>query len=187
MFVWPFTTVLVIFSRIGRVLLIRTEIFIPMHTLSDRPVEVVFIQNIVWSYLLSQQDWGTDKLNRAQQTIIESPYDLEAWSLLIRESQIKWINDVRPLFEKLVTTFPSSGRYWKIYIEQEVSAILYCFFLFFHSFYVSFFFFSKIQSNHSNFVPVSIFSVFPSDESQEFWKSWKGMFSLDISLSGNMA
>ncbi|XP_034234284.1 protein suppressor of forked [Thrips palmi] len=67
-------------------------------------------------------DWGTDKLNRAQQTIIDSPYDLEAWSLLIRESQIKWINDVRPLFEKLVTTFPSSGRYWKIYIEQEMKA-----------------------------------------------------------------
>lgn len=67
------------------------------------------------------QDWGTDKLNRAQQTVLDSPYDLEAWSLLIRESQIKWINDIRPLFEKLVSTFPSSGRYWKIYIEQEVS------------------------------------------------------------------
>lgn len=67
-------------------------------------------------------DWGSDKLSRAQQTVQDSPYDLEAWSLLIREAQAKWINDVRPLFEKLVVTFPSSGRYWKIYIEQEMKA-----------------------------------------------------------------
>nr|CAD7569317.1 unnamed protein product [Timema californicum] len=67
-------------------------------------------------------DWGNDKLFKAQKQIEENQYDLEAWSLLVREAQGKWIDDVRPLFEKLVTTFPSTGRYWKIYIEQEMKA-----------------------------------------------------------------
>jgi len=66
------------------------------------------------------QDWGQDKLNRAQKQLKENQYDLETWSMLIREAQLRWVNDVRPFFEKLVSTFPSSGRYWKIYIEQEV-------------------------------------------------------------------
>jgi len=45
---------------------------------------------------------------------------LEAWSILIREAQNRPIIEVRPVFEKLVSVFPSAGRYWKIYIEQEV-------------------------------------------------------------------
>lgn len=67
-------------------------------------------------------DWGNEKLQKAQKQIEENQYDLEAWSLLIREAQTKWIGEMRPLFEKLVTTFPSAGRYWKIYIEQEMKA-----------------------------------------------------------------
>lgn len=70
--------------------------------------------------MLLFQDWGNDKLQKAQKQIDDSPYDLEAWSLLIREAQGKWIGEMRPFFEKLVLNFPSAGRYWKIYIEQEV-------------------------------------------------------------------
>lgn len=65
-------------------------------------------------------EWGSEKLSRAQQTITENQWDLEAWGILIREAQTRWINDVRPFFEQLVTTFPTTGRYWKIYIEQEM-------------------------------------------------------------------
>lgn len=57
---------------------------------------------------------------KAQQTIDENKWDIEAWGVLIREAQNRWINDVRPFFERLVATFPTTGRYWKIYIEQEV-------------------------------------------------------------------
>ncbi|KAG8039682.1 hypothetical protein G9C98_000411 [Cotesia typhae] len=69
---------------------------------------------------MSLKDWGNEKLQRAQKTVDESPYDLEAWSILIREAQNRPITEVRPVFEKLVTIFPSAGRYWKIYIEQEI-------------------------------------------------------------------
>uniref|UniRef100_T1HT88 Cleavage stimulation factor subunit 3 n=1 Tax=Rhodnius prolixus TaxID=13249 RepID=T1HT88_RHOPR len=65
-------------------------------------------------------DWGSEKLMKAQQTIDENKWDIEAWGVLIREAQNRWINDVRPFFERLVATFPTTGRYWKIYIEQEM-------------------------------------------------------------------
>ncbi|RZF42611.1 hypothetical protein LSTR_LSTR001406 [Laodelphax striatellus] len=68
----------------------------------------------------TEVDWGSEKLNKAQEAIKENQWDLEAWSMLIREAQTKWINDVRPFFEQLVTAFPSTGRYWKLYIEQEM-------------------------------------------------------------------
>lgn len=65
-------------------------------------------------------DWGSEKLMKAKQTIDENKWDIEAWGVLIREAQNRWINDVRPFFERLVSTFPTTGRYWKIYIEQEM-------------------------------------------------------------------
>ncbi|CAH1403958.1 unnamed protein product [Nezara viridula] len=72
-----------------------------------------------------QIEWGSEKLVKAQQTIDENKWDIEAWGVLIREAQGRWINDVRPFFERLVATFPTTGRYWKIYIEQEVTFISY--------------------------------------------------------------
>jgi cleavage stimulation factor subunit 3 len=51
----------------------------------------------------------------------ENPFDMDAWNILLRELQTRKIDDVRPLFEKLVKIFPSTGRFWKMYIEQEVS------------------------------------------------------------------
>lgn len=66
------------------------------------------------------QDWGSEKLVRAQTAIRENRWDLEAWGILIREAQTRYVNEVRPFFEELVANFPTCGRYWKIYIEQEV-------------------------------------------------------------------
>jgi len=66
------------------------------------------------------QNWGNEKLEEAQDSTNENPWDVESWAILLREAQTRWINDVRSFFEKLVTTFPTSGRYWKYYIEMEV-------------------------------------------------------------------
>jgi len=49
-----------------------------------------------------------------------NPFDLDAWNILIRELQNRKVEEVRPIFEKLVKTFPTTGRFWKVYIEQEV-------------------------------------------------------------------
>ncbi|KAL4083506.1 hypothetical protein QTP88_028822 [Uroleucon formosanum] len=65
-------------------------------------------------------NWGNEKLEEAQDTTIENPWDVESWAMLLRVAQTRWINDVRSFFERLVTTFPTSGRYWKYYIEMEM-------------------------------------------------------------------
>ncbi|XP_026682630.1 protein suppressor of forked [Diaphorina citri] len=80
---------------------------------------MMFPQNICIAQL-PEEEWANEKLRRAQSAINENPWDIEAWGILIREAQTRWINEVRPFFEQLVTTYPTTGRYWKIYIEQEM-------------------------------------------------------------------
>ncbi|KAL3271952.1 hypothetical protein HHI36_022422 [Cryptolaemus montrouzieri] len=65
-------------------------------------------------------DWGNDKLYRTQKQVERNPYDLEAWSILLRECQTKHVSEVRALYEHLIIIFPSASRYWRIYIEHEM-------------------------------------------------------------------
>lgn len=73
----------------------------------------------------------------AEQKLKNKPYDLDSWETLVKEAQVKmelstvnhnWILPQttalvrgRMLFERLVEKFPTCGRFWRIYIEQEVS------------------------------------------------------------------
>ncbi|XP_052902709.1 protein suppressor of forked [Anopheles moucheti] len=65
-------------------------------------------------------EWGHERLVRAQQTVEVRPFDVESWSLLVREGQSRQVNEVRSLYESLVSVFPTTARYWKVYIEQEM-------------------------------------------------------------------
>ncbi|CAG9853884.1 unnamed protein product [Phyllotreta striolata] len=67
-------------------------------------------------------DWGNEKLHRTQKQVERNPYDLESWSILLREAQSKHISEVRALYEHLIIIFPSASRYWRIYIEHEMKA-----------------------------------------------------------------
>ena len=40
--------------------------------------------------------------------------------------QMRKIEDARTLFERLVEQFPNAGKYWKLYIEQEVNIHFFC-------------------------------------------------------------
>ncbi|KAK6169592.1 hypothetical protein SNE40_020613 [Patella caerulea] len=67
-----------------------------------------------------EQGYIADKIVKAEKRIKAFPYDTEAWSILIRDAQMKKIEDGRVLYERLVEQFPNAGKYWKIYIEQEL-------------------------------------------------------------------
>ncbi|CAH1114072.1 unnamed protein product [Psylliodes chrysocephalus] len=67
-------------------------------------------------------DWGNEKLHRTQKQVERNLYDLESWSILLREAQSKHISEVRALYEHLINIFPSASRYWRIYIEHEMKA-----------------------------------------------------------------
>nr|CAD2151073.1 unnamed protein product [Meloidogyne enterolobii] len=51
-----------------------------------------------------------------------NPFDVDAWNLLLRESQARPIDQVRGFYERLVSQFNNAGRYWKAYIEHELRA-----------------------------------------------------------------
>lgn len=70
--------------------------------------------------LLFQQHFSNETVQKAYLATEENPFDMEAWNVLLRELTTRKIEDVRPLFEKLVKIFPTTGRFWKMYIEQEV-------------------------------------------------------------------
>eukprot|EP00096_Caligus_rogercresseyi_P003916 TRINITY_DN1779_c0_g1_i1.p1 TRINITY_DN1779_c0_g1~~TRINITY_DN1779_c0_g1_i1.p1 ORF type:complete len:728 (+),score=123.76 TRINITY_DN1779_c0_g1_i1:561-2744(+) len=61
-----------------------------------------------------------NRLRDAEKRIDEDPYDMEAWQLIIKDAQNKKIDRAREIFEEVVKRFPTSGRFWKLYIEQEM-------------------------------------------------------------------
>nr|XP_020012933.1 cleavage stimulation factor subunit 3 isoform X2 [Castor canadensis] len=67
-------------------------------------------------------EYVPEKVKKAEKKLEENPYDLDAWSILIREAQNQPIDKARKTYERLVAQFPSSGRFWKLYIEAEIKA-----------------------------------------------------------------
>ncbi|VUZ54879.1 unnamed protein product, partial [Hymenolepis diminuta] len=63
-----------------------------------------------------------DKIQRAEERIKNNVWDIEAWSVILRDAQSRKIEDARDAFEKIVAQFPTAGQYWKIYIQQEIKA-----------------------------------------------------------------
>ncbi|XP_054724152.1 cleavage stimulation factor subunit 3-like [Uloborus diversus] len=63
-----------------------------------------------------------ERLKKAEKRLEEHDYDAEAWSTIVREANTKKIEEARPYYEKVVAKFPSTGRYWKLYIEHEMKS-----------------------------------------------------------------
>ncbi|XP_038072153.1 cleavage stimulation factor subunit 3-like [Patiria miniata] len=68
--------------------------------------------------------WGyiPEKVKKAQKKIEMYKHDTEAWGILLREAQSQPVDKARPLYELLISSFTNSGRYWKMYIEQEIKS-----------------------------------------------------------------
>lgn len=65
----------------------------------------------------------TERGIKAELRLQHHPHDTESWGVLIREAQNTPLETSRVLCEKLVRRFPNAGRYWRLYIEQEVFRI----------------------------------------------------------------
>jgi hypothetical protein len=78
-----------------------------------------------------------DRIIAAHSKLAEDPHDVDSWLLLIKHAQcrlvlqssdglgiiiifLRSVDEARETYEQLVQTFPTCGRYWKTYIEQEV-------------------------------------------------------------------
>ncbi|XP_039254764.1 cleavage stimulation factor subunit 3-like isoform X1 [Styela clava] len=67
-------------------------------------------------------EYVPERIRKIEKKLETSPYDVESWNSLIREAQTNSINKARRTYERLVSQFPSAGRYWKIYIEHEMKS-----------------------------------------------------------------
>jgi hypothetical protein len=74
---------------------------------------------IILIYILFQTPLQTAK---AKATIKENKFSIESWLILIKNAQESNINESREFYEELIQEFSTCGRFWKIYIEQEVSS-----------------------------------------------------------------
>eukprot|EP00118_Oscarella_pearsei_P004854 m.21450 g.21450 ORF g.21450 m.21450 type:complete len:106 (+) comp28176_c0_seq1:441-758(+) len=75
--------------------------------------------------LLSGVNWSREEIGKKSEEVLkEKPYDLESWTILLREAQSDGIDRSRLLYERLVKWFPTSGRFWRLYIEHEVTTQL---------------------------------------------------------------
>ena len=68
------------------------------------------------------------RLRNALQRVDSEPYHMESWMLILKDAVVKRIDDTREaVFERLITLFPTNGRFWKVYIEQEASRTIFNF------------------------------------------------------------
>ncbi|PAA82567.1 hypothetical protein BOX15_Mlig031030g1 [Macrostomum lignano] len=61
-----------------------------------------------------------EKLSKSRERIVINQWDIEAWSVLIRDAQERKLEDGEKIFEEVVAQFPLSGHYWKLYINYEI-------------------------------------------------------------------
>jgi tetratricopeptide (TPR) repeat protein len=65
---------------------------------------------------------GNEKLDKLEERVHADKYDTEAWALIMTEVQSMPINEARQHYERFLTLYPTSGKYWKAYAEQEMAA-----------------------------------------------------------------
>ncbi|CAH8876113.1 unnamed protein product [Trichobilharzia szidati] len=71
---------------------------------------------------VQRRAYKVDKMQKAEDRIKSNPWDIEAWSVLLRDAQGRRIDEARETFERIVAQFPVAGQYWKTYINQELKA-----------------------------------------------------------------
>ncbi|GAM23800.1 hypothetical protein SAMD00019534_069750 [Acytostelium subglobosum LB1] len=62
------------------------------------------------------------QIENLESRITNDKYDTEAWTLLLNEVQSQPINIARDIYERFLSVFPTAGRYWKLYVEQEMAS-----------------------------------------------------------------
>ena len=62
-----------------------------------------------------------EKLDAFFAAVEQNQYDIDSWHSLLRLISSEKIDLYREnAYEKLIRVFPTSGKFWKVYIEHEV-------------------------------------------------------------------
>ncbi|CAG0913045.1 unnamed protein product [Notodromas monacha] len=65
---------------------------------------------------------GDNIIDEFRERLADTPYDLELWAAALKEAQNRPVDRVRDLYELLINYYPTSGKFWKIFIEHEMRA-----------------------------------------------------------------
>ncbi|KAK4601618.1 hypothetical protein RGQ29_010967 [Quercus rubra] len=63
----------------------------------------------------------TDKPMDSDNVIVDDKYNIEAAEILANEAQHLPITEAAPLYEQLLTLFPTAAKYWKQYVEAHMA------------------------------------------------------------------
>ena len=62
-----------------------------------------------------------DKMASFFAALEQNKYDIDAWHAILRGIHNDNIEHFREIvYEKLINVFPTSGKFWRMYIEHEV-------------------------------------------------------------------
>jgi len=65
-----------------------------------------------------------DKERKARERILADRYDVDAWDILANEAQLRPVSEATPIYEQLLAIFPTAAKYWKLYVEAQMVAII---------------------------------------------------------------
>ncbi|KAK7840383.1 cleavage stimulation factor subunit 77 [Quercus suber] len=63
----------------------------------------------------------TDKPMDSDNVIVDDKYNIEAAEIIANEAQHLPITEAAPLYEQLLTLFPTAAKYWKQYVEAHMA------------------------------------------------------------------
>jgi len=61
-----------------------------------------------------------ERIRLAKAKLLREPFNVDSWEVVAKDAQSKRLEDSRKTFESIIENFPTSGKFWKMYIEQEV-------------------------------------------------------------------
>jgi len=72
-----------------------------------------------------EKEKGHPLVLEANIALAEDPFDLDAWGLILEVAARSPMEEGRKLYERFLAQFPTSGKYWKVYIDAEMAALNY--------------------------------------------------------------
>ena len=96
----------------------NSELIINENCKQSRSFHSVFEVRLFF-YLTFKMD--KDKIDAFMGAVERNQYDIDSWHSLLRQIHNEKIDLYREsVYEKLIRVFPTSGKFWKVYIEHEV-------------------------------------------------------------------
>lgn len=63
---------------------------------------------------------SNERASKAASRVLSKKFEVDSWTMLVKEASNKNIDEVEPFYEELLKTFPTCGRFWRVHIEHQM-------------------------------------------------------------------